>query len=349
MLAAAAVWLALPGPIDPAAYRPPPAASLTGPLAPNQALRGAEILAAGRVHGPEDVAVDAAGRVYAGTADGRIVRLSGAAGGDERVETFATTGGRPLGLDFDAAGTLWVADARRGLLTVSPAGEVRRLVASAEGVPFAFTNDVDVGPDGRVYFTDASSRYGVDEYLYDLLEARGRGRLLVYDPAAGDTRVLARDLAFANGVAVAADGAFVLVNETYRYRIHRCWLAGEGAGRCELFAERLPGFPDGIASAPEGTFWVALFTVRNPLMDRLHPHPWLKRQLAKLPRALWPKPAPYGLALELGADGRVLGSLHDPGGERVRQVTSVEPVAETAGTALYLGNLDGDSIAVWRP
>jgi sugar lactone lactonase YvrE len=308
------------------------------------------------VPGGEDVAVDATGRLYTGTVDGRILRLEregrdggagegtgGAAGDGWRVETFAVTGGRPLGLDFAPDGALIVCDARRGLLRVTPAGSVEVLATEAGGVRFGFANDVDVAADGRIYFTDASSRYGVDEYLYDLLEARPHGRFLVHDPATGATAVLARGLYFANGVALSRDESFAVVAETYRYRLLRCGLApGEG---CEVFADDLPGFPDGVASDGAGTFWAALYTVRNPAVDRLHPHPWAKRLLARLPRALWPKPRPYGLVLAFDERGRILRSLHDPGGGRVREVTSAEP----QGGALYLGTLRGDRIAVWRP
>ena len=76
-------------------------------------------------------------------------------------------------------------------------------------------------------------------------------------------------------------------------------------------------------------------------MDRLHPRPFAKALLSKLPRALWPRPAPYGLVLALDEDGRIRRSLHDPGGERVVEVTS----AEEAGGFLYLGNLTRDRIA----
>lgn len=54
---------------------------------------------------------------------------------------------------------------------------------------------------------------------------------------------------------------FVLVNETYRYRIVRYWLKGPKAGTHEVFIDNLPGFPDNISSNRKGTFWLALFTV----------------------------------------------------------------------------------------
>ncbi|MBE1043152.1 SMP-30/gluconolactonase/LRE family protein, partial [Escherichia coli] len=96
-----------------------------------------------------DTAVDSQGRVYAGLADGRVVRLDASG----KVETFVDTGGRPLGMDFDAAGNLILADAWKGLLRIDPQGKVETLATEADGVPFAFTDDLDIASDGRIYFS----------------------------------------------------------------------------------------------------------------------------------------------------------------------------------------------------
>ena len=324
----------LPSPIDAVAYAPPPAPALTGPLAPNELLRAAELLAEGRIHGPEDVAVDAEGRLYAATADGSglIQRLDA----DGTPRDFASTGGRPLGLRFAPGGMLIVCDSSRGLLSVDPEGHVTVLASEAEGVPFRFTNNLDVAQDGTVYSSDSSTRFGQAGYLYDLFEARPSGRLLRYDPAAGKATVLLRDLFFANGVALSRDESFVLVNETFRYRTTRYWLKGPQAGTSDVFLDNLPGFPDNLDGTRKGTFWMALFTVRNPIADTLHPYPRAKNLVAKLPRFVWPRPEPYGLVLEIDETGRILRSLQDPGGQRVRHVTTAR---EHDGT-LYLGSLD---------
>ncbi len=341
------VWIAAPSPIDPVAYQPPAPPEMTGVLAANDLLRRAERLALGKVRGPEDVAMDAAGRIYGGTEDGRVVRVT-LEDGKERVETFARTGGRPLGLHFDAAGNLLVADGRKGLLSIDPQGRITSLATEADGVPFGFTDDVKIAADGVIYFTDASSRFGVGEHLYDLLEARPHGRLLAYDPTSPTsrtTRVLLRDLYFANGVALSRDESFILIAETYRCRIRRLWLRGPRKGTTDVFADNLPGYPDGVGADGRGTFWVAMFTVRNPTAERLQPRPWAKRLLAKLPSFLWPKPEPYGLVLAFDEQGRLLRSLHDPGGRHVSPVTSVQP----EGGVLYLGTLTGDWIGRYRP
>ncbi|WP_373372060.1 SMP-30/gluconolactonase/LRE family protein [Nannocystis radixulma] len=332
-----AAYLALaPAPIDPVAWDPPVAPEMTGPLAPNQRMAGATLLAAGKIDGPEDVETDAQGRVYGGTNAGEVLRLDG-----EAIEVFANTGGRPLGLDFAPSGALIVADAKKGLLSISPEGQVETLVDTVDGVRLGFTDDVAVAQDGTVYFTDASDKFGFGDHMLDLLEGRPHGRLIKYDPQTKTSTVLAKDLYFANGVALSRDESYVAVNETYRYRISRHWLKGDKAGTTDVLIEGLPGFPDGVAQSGRGTFWIAMFTVRNPAGDFLAPRPFLKKMVANLPRALWPKPAPYGLAIEIDETGKVLQSLHDPSGESVHQVTSVH---ERDG-ALYLGHLHRDRVS----
>lgn len=335
------LFFAAPAPVDPLPFEPEAPPELQGAFAPNTALRSTELLAEGEVRGPEDIAVDARGRIYGANEDGTIVRLDHEGG---NLETFANTGGRPLGLAWGADGRLLVADAAKGLLAIDASGVIETLSTEADGVPFRFTDDLDVASDGKVYFSDASSRFDHHHYLHDLLEARPWGRLLVYDPADGSTTMLLDDLYFANGIALSENEDFVLVNETYRYRITRYWLTGPKAGTSDIFIDNLPGFADGVSANRRGTFWVALFTVRNPTVDRLHPSPFLKRTIAKLPKFLWPKPAPYGLVMALDESGRIVRTLHDPGGQVVQGITSVEEV----DGHLYFGNLYWDWIGRWK-
>ena len=335
VLLIAGVLAVKPAPIDPAPWDPPAVPELVGPLAPNTRLAAAEHLGVGQIDGPEDVETDAQGRVYGGTNAGAIVRVDGA-----QVETFAQTGGRPLGLDFAPDGALIVADAVQGLLRVDAGGAVTTLCTASGETKFGFTDDVAVASDGTIYFSDASVKFGFGDHMLDLLEGRAHGRLIAWDPATKACRTLLSELYFANGVALAQDESFVAVNETYRYRITRWWLKGPKAGTSDVLIEGLPGFPDGVAASGRGTFWVAMFTVRNPAGDFLAPRPLLKKMVANLPRALWPKPAPYGLVIEVDEQGRILQSLHDPDGASVQEVTSVH---ERDGV-IYLGHLHRDRI-----
>ncbi len=329
-------FLLTPSPIDSKAWQPPDPRPLTGPLSPNERLRLADLLARGQVYGPEDITVNADGVVYSGTGDGRIVRVFP----DGRVETWLKTDGRPLGLVFDQNGNLIVADAVNGLLSIAPDKTVTVLAREAGGTPFRFTDDVDIGPDGRIYFTDASSRFRHPDYRLDLLEMRPHGRLLRYSPNTGKAEVLLANLHFANGVAVAPNGAYVLVNETWKYRTLRYWITGPKAGQAEVFADNLPGFPDNLAVDRQGRYWVAFPSLRNAQVDALHRTPWLKELVAKLPDSLKPKPRQYGLVVAFDRKGEVITSLHDTKGSHLQEITSVTP----HDGYLYFGSLHNDRI-----
>jgi sugar lactone lactonase YvrE len=326
VLAYLALW---PIAAAPVAWVPRAAPALSGPYARNDALAEVQRIDVGG-RGPEDVAFGPDGALYAGLEDGRIVRLR--PGGEP--ETFAHTGGRPLGLAFAPDGRLMVADAARGLLAVDPAGVVAVLSAAEGGRPFGLADDLDVAADGTVYFTDATHRHPVGRSIEAIVEHRADGRLLAYRD--GATRLVRGNLDFANGVALAADGSFLLVAETASYRITRCWLHGPHAGFCDVFADNLPGFPDGVTRGDDGLFWVAIAAPRNALLDRLHPHPALKKALLRLPGWIRPKPRRYAFVLAYDADGRLVRNLQDPSGRAFRYVTN----AVQHEDALYLGSLE---------
>ena len=325
-----------PVPIDPAAWTPPEAPALAGVYEPNTRLASVERLGAGVGVAPEDVAVDAQGRIYGGMEDGRIVRFQ--ADGSQ-VEVFADTGGRPLGLHFDAAGNLLVCDAYKGLLAVTPDGSITVLSTEQGGTPFRLTDDVDIAADGTIYFSDASFKFTVENNIADLMEHRPNGRLLAYDPGTKTTRLVLDELYFANGVAVSPDQSFVLVVETGKFRVKRYWLSGPRQGESEVFIDNLPGFPDGVSSNGSDTFWLALVSPRQPDVEAMLPRPFLRKIIMRLPEALLPAAENYGFVLGLDMDGRVVHNLQDPS-VGYAQITSVQ---EHEGV-LYLGSLVEDAI-----
>jgi sugar lactone lactonase YvrE len=337
---AATAFVVAPSPIHPIAWSPAPAPALTGVLAPNEELAKAELVTP-TPDGPEDITFDAQGRLYTGDESGIIYRVT--PGG--QAERFADTGGRPNGLRFAPDGHLIVADTRRGLLSVDPTGTVDVLTDTAGSRRLALTNELAVASDGTVYFSDSSDTpYGTINLTHELLQARPSGRLLRYDPRSYRTDVLLDDLNLANGVALSPDQSFVLVNETFRYRITRYWLTGPKAGTHDIFADNLPGFPDNLAAAPDGTYWVGLYQPRNPTLDSLQSHPFLKAQLAKLPDALLSgSTAHASTALQLSGAGRPLRALSDTTGH-VYGLTTATP----HDGYLYLGTDHSGSNDVMR-
>jgi sugar lactone lactonase YvrE len=312
VLAAAAYFTLWPVPIAPVAWEPPEAPELTGPYALNDALSGGARLLEDAGVGPEDVAFDAEGRLYTGFEDGRIARMPLP---NREPRLFAETGGRPLGMVFDPLGNLLVADARRGLLSISPRGEVSVLATGVNDRPFGFLNDLDIGPDGTLYLSDASTRFGYGSHQLAILEHGGDGQLLAWNPVTRAVYMLLDGLQFPNGIVVEPSGESLLFAETSAYRIRRYWLKGERAGTTEVVAENLPGFPDNISRTPDGRVWVPMSSPRHPLADALGPWPFLRKVVARLPSAMHPDALRHGLVVELAPDGSPLRALHDPSGD----------------------------------
>ena len=337
-------FLAWPVPIEPVAWKAPPNSGYTGPFAQNELLKAIEFLKMGTNYGPEDVAVDNQGRLYCTSHEGVIVRLQP---DGTKPENWANTKGRPLGIDFDKAGNLIIADAFRGLLSISPEGKIIELTTVADGIPIRYADDVDCAADGKIYFSDASTKFGAKESggtmegsLLDIMEHGGHGRLLVYDPATRQTKTLLSGLNFANGVAVSPDQNYVLINETGSYRVIRYWIAGPNIGKSEPIIENLPGFPDNISTGLEGRFWVAFVSPRNKLVDDLSEKPFLRKMIQRLPKFVRPEATSYGHIIAIDGNGKVLKDLQDPK-TNYPQNTSVTETKEF----LYIGSLISPVVA----
>ena len=313
-------------------YPDPPA--WEGPLAVDEALR--DLPATAEVgEGPEDVAVAADGTLYTGIADGHIMLLEP---GAKEWRPLTLTYGRPLGLAFSPDERwLYVADAERGLMRTDRAGHLERLVDTLGGEDLGLVDDLAVGADGHVYFTTASTRHAWDESRDAMLEHHGTGKLLRYDPVTRRLDLLIDDLQFANGVALVPDGSAVLVAATGGYRVLRYGLRGRDSARVTVFADNLPGFPDGLDYDPRGRLWVSIPNRRNALLERLGPRPFMREVVYRLPEQFKPQPERYGLVLALDAQGRIVESLHDPTGDLAAVTNFVWAGPDTAYAATLVG------------
>lgn len=278
--------------------------------------------------GPEDVVVDAAGRILTGIADGRILRVSP----DGRtIETVGRTSGRPLGLHVLPGGDVLVCDAERGLLRLDP--ETGALSTLAE---VAFASNAVAASDGTIYFTSSSRRFGLDHWMGDILEHSGTGRLLCLRPD-GTMDTLLDGLYFANGVALTPDESAIIVAETGRYRLTRFPLDGSPPG---TWIDNLPGLPDNVSVAADGTLWVALVIARDPRLDLLlRMPPVFRRVLWALPERLRPPPRRTAWVIAVDPHGRVVRDLQRPG-DTFAMVTGVA----RHGDRLYLGSLTEPAI-----
>lgn len=331
-------FIAWPVPIDPVAWKAPPNPGYTGKFVPNERLKGIEVFKIGKNYGPEDIALDKQGRIYAATHEGYIVRLQP---DGSNPENWAKTGGRPLGIDFDNDGNLIVADAFRGLLSITPKGTVTELATVADEIPIVYADDVDVAADGKIYFSDASTKFSARKIgdtmkasILEGVEHAGTGRLLVYDPSTSKATTLLGGLYFANGVAVSHDQTYVLIIETWFYRVMRYWISGPNKGKSEPLIENLPSFPDNISTGLNGRYWVALVSPRNSLVDDLAGNPFLRKVILRMPEFIQPAAKHYGHIIAIDGNGFVLEDLQDSdGGYPIN--TSVTETEDH----LYIGSL----------
>lgn len=288
--------------------------------------------------GTEDVVVRPDGTVVTGVVDGRLLAIDPVTGAETLV---ADTGGRPLGIELHPAGGLVVCDAHRGLLHVADDGAVEVLADGFDGTPFVFCNNAAVAADGTIWFTDSSTTFGIEHWRGDLIEHGATGRLFRRAPD-GTLTVELDGLAFANGVALAADESFVVVAETGAYDLRRLWLTGERAGTVEAFGPVLPGFPDNIATGDDGLVWVTIASPRDAMLDRLLPRaPFLRRVVWALPQRFQPQPQRLIHVQAYAADGTL---VHDIAGQHPD--FGMPTGVRQSGGHVWMGSLELSTVAV---
>jgi ribose transport system permease protein len=329
----------------------PPAPRLddaSSPYAMNDRLRDVEIIGLGEVDGPEDVILDDDDNLYCSVRQGEIIRFL--APDHKRREVYAHVGGRPLGMAFDRDGGLVVCIGGMGLYRVDKERNVKKLTAETNRTTFSIiddsrmrlADDLDIAPDGKIYFSEATVRYGFEEWVVDALEGRGNGRIIRYDPASGATRTLLRNLLFANGMCMAHDGKSVLFAETWGCSVSRYWLEGPKAGKSEIVIPDLPGNPDNINRGSGGAYWVALAGTRTPSFDLAMTMPAFRRRMARRVAGdewLFPN-VNTGCVVHFDESGRALETLWDRTGENHPAITSMR---EHRGY-LYLGGVTNNRI-----
>jgi len=310
---------------------PAPATQGDSPYAVNDRLRPVEALGLGRIDGPEDVILDEDDHIYVGNRTGDIVRFL--APDYSKQEVFAHVGGRPLGMAFARDGSLLVCIGGMGLYRVTRQREIQKLTDETSRSWFSIiddsrlrlADDLDIAPDGRVFFSEATIRYEMHEWPVDCLESRGNGRIISFDPNTGVTRTVLKNLVFPNGICMTHDGQSFLFAETWACRISRYWFDGPKKGKVERVIADLPGYPDNINRASDGTYWLALVGMRTPAMDLALRMPGFRRRMA---RRIAPDEWMYpnintGCVLRFDETGRIIETLWDLGGESHPMITSM--------------------------
>jgi len=190
---------------------------------------------------------DAEGHLYvADIPFGRIFRIAP----DGAWGQVAEYDGWPNGLKVHPDGHLLVTDYKRGLIRVDPAtGIVTPLLETARSEGFKGLNDLCLGPDGSVFFTDQGQT--------GLHDPTGRVYRLWPD---GRLELLIGTVPSPNGIVVAPDLSHLLVAATRANQVWRLPLHGNGTvTKAGIFSHLHggPGGPDGLAWDGHGNLLVA--------------------------------------------------------------------------------------------
>jgi len=164
--------------------------------------------------------------------------------------------GDPDGNTFDRQHRLIdCASELRAVIEVTPDGKYKILADHYEGKKLNTPNDVIVGPDGALYFTDPTLDFAPEEKQ----EIPFQGVYRLDDK--GDLRLLTKDLTQPNGLAFSPDGKHFYVNDSEKRNIRAYDVAPDGTltnGR--IFGEepggKGEGVPDGMRVDQNGDIFV---------------------------------------------------------------------------------------------
>ncbi len=317
IIAGIAYLIAWPVPIEPVAWTPRPTTGYVGPFTLNDRLANLERHEIMGRHGPEDAAIGADGALYITTGEGDILRRDPSG----EMSVFAKTGGRPLGIEAHPDGSVWIADAYRGLMRATADGVEIISAKDSTGQKIVYANSLDFAPDGAIWFSEATTKFGAEAFggtlqasYLEIFEHGRTGRILRHSPETGETTEMLSGISFANGVAMGASGEWLLFIETGETRIRRLWISGDRAGVVETLHENLPGFPDNIKRDADGGFLLGLVSKRVPLADQLAEYPFARKIIQRLPAFIRPKAISHGFIIRLTPEGEVDDVWQDPTG-----------------------------------
>jgi gluconolactonase len=143
----------------------------------------------------------------------------------------------------------------RAIIAVTAEGKYKILADRYEGKKFNSPNDVIVGPDGALYFTDPT----LDLVAGEKQEIPFQGVYRLNDE--GDVRLLTRDITQPNGLAFSPDGKHFYVDDSEQRNIRVYDVLPDGSlTKGRIFGEepggKDDGVPDGIKVDEKGNLFV---------------------------------------------------------------------------------------------
>jgi len=164
--------------------------------------------------------------------------------------------GDPDGSTFDRQHRLIdCASVLRAIIAVTPEGKYSILADRYEGKKFNSPNDVIVGPDGALYFTDPT----LDLVAGEKQEIPFQGVYRLDEK--GNVRLLTQELSQPNGLAFSPDGKHFYVDDSEKRNIHVYDVAPDGTlNNRRIFGEepggKGDGVPDGIRVDQKGNLYI---------------------------------------------------------------------------------------------
>jgi len=141
--------------------------------------------------------------------------------------------------------------------------------------------------DGTLWLANGSTDHTPSQWAADLMKKGASGSLWKRDPAGGDFRKVAGDLAFPYGLHPV--GGDVLVSESWRHQLIR--LDGATGSRATVLTH-LPGYPARLSPSADGGAWLTLFAPRNRLIEFvLQETHYRQDMIDQVPPAYWIAPA----------------------------------------------------------
>ena len=163
----------------------------------------------------------------------------------------------PMCFDFlpdvpASQGLVLTSSSELALLRLSADGTLARYADLSALSPYA-CNDIVIDGRGNIYVNNVNFDFAEGNSGYD--PAPGFVALVTRD---GRAQLVADDLAFPNGMAVTADGATLVVAESYRHRLTAFDIGADGSlSHRRVWADLGTHSPDGICLDRDGAVWYA--------------------------------------------------------------------------------------------
>ncbi|CEF60794.1 Six-bladed beta-propeller, TolB-like domain and Strictosidine synthase, conserved region domain-containing protein [Strongyloides ratti] len=327
--------------------QPPP--SLTGILEENNLLSGGDWLLKGQLLGPESIVIDD-DIIYTGTLDGKIVKIRNGIIEDEiKINKLAKNCngenvyecGRPLGIRKLNKDELITVDPVNGVYIVNFNKKTLKLVfdinKKINNKKATLLDDLTIYNEKEIFVTDASTKYGYNDFHKVIFEHQPRGRVLKINIETGEGTEVTTGYYFPNGIQMHPDGDSFVVCDFTSANIWRYYVNGPKKNEAKLFIDNLPGMPDNIRLSKSGkSFYVALGAKRSQekpsIFDFLN-NGFLARSIrsilaSNIPPWVFVKiesvlPHPGTLFLELDLNGNIIKSYHDNNGLTLPRITEV--------------------------